>query len=572
MKLRYDKNVERLIVTKASTLEYNQMKIWLNRFVKGYKFMPAFKRGVWSGKINHFHDGQINLGLWKECFKAMVEIDHKLELENKEDFPLNRDVTLEKVTEFCKEFFKDHKITKEDGEVIDFMPYDYQIETAYKILKNRYCLGEVATSGGKSLILSIVFFYTLEHTDPDAKFLLIVPSISLVTQMSDNILEYYHGFKKYYDYYIEVEIDGKLTKFEPEDDIKTDKGIIKAKDINEKKDKIKVRKIKRDEGIRIREIMSDKPREIGGENPNVYISTYQSLSKKENWEDEFFQQFHTVAVDESHQAKSKSLINILERTFGSAYSRFGVSGTFPDDMSAEILTIQSLMGPIVNSIKAKKLQKEGRISHVKIKQIHLNHDDPTFNQNLNDIRKIPNQGARAYQLESEYIRNSDKRMDFVSKLVQKCGSNTLVLFNIIEYGTKLKDRLIQDLGDNVEVLYIDGGVKKKDRQVIFDKMEIDDDGITKVLVATYGTLSTGLSINNLHNIVFSESFKSEQRIIQSIGRGLRLKEGKDKAIIFDIIDYYVDQHQRNSFYRHGKERARMYNKHGYPFDTLKFVL
>lgn len=533
MKLRYDKNVERLIVTKASTLEYNQMKIWLNRFVKGYKFMTAYKRGVWSGKINHFHDGQINLGLWKECFKAMMEIEHKLKLENKEDFPLNRDVTLEKVTKFCQDFFKDHKITKEDGEVIDFMPYDYQIETAYKILKNRYCLGEVATSGGKSLIISIVFFYTLKYTDPDAKFLLIVPSISLVSQFYDSILEYNLGFQK--------------SEETPQNNTPID--------------------------VRIQEIMSDKPRKYSGVgDPNIYIACYQSLAKKENWEDEFFQQFHTVAVDESHSAKSKSLINILERTFGSAYSRFGVSGTFPDEMSAEILTIQSLMGPIVNSIKAKKLQKEGRISHVKIKQIHLNHDDPTFNQNLNDIRKMPNQGARAYQLESEYIRNSDKRMNFVSKLVEKCGSNTLVLFNIIEYGTKLKDRLIQDLGDNVEVLYIDGGVKKKDRQVIFDKMEIDDDDITRVLVATYGTLSTGLSINNLHNIIFTESFKSEQRIIQSIGRGLRLKEGKDKAIIFDIIDYYVDQHQRNSFYRHGKERARMYNKHGYPFDTLKFVL
>jgi len=88
----------------------------------------------------------------------------------------------------------------------------------------------------------------------------------------------------------------------------------------------------------------------------------------------------------------------------------------------------------------------------------------------------------------------------------------------------------------------------------------------------YGTLSTGVSIDNLHNIIFAESFKSEQRIIQSIGRGLRKHSTKDKAIIFDLIDYYVDQHQRNSFYRHGKERASMYRKHGYPYDTIKFVL
>jgi len=472
VKLKYDKNIERLIITEATTLEYNQMKIWLNRFVDGYKFMPAFKRGVWSGKIKHFHDGQVNLGLWKECFKGMREIGHKLEIDNKEDFPLNRDVTLEKVTHFCEVFFKNHKMKKDDGKIVDFMPYDYQIETAYKILKNRYCLGEVATSGGKSLILSIIFFYTLKYTDPNAKFLLIVPSISLVSQMTDNILEYYRGFGEYNDNYIEVEmINGDILKYEPNEYVNG--GKIMAKDLNESDGDIKkIRKILKDESIKIEEIMSDKPRKYSGQgDPNIYISCYQSLAKKENWEDEFFQQFHTIAVDESHKAKSKSLINILERTFNSAYSRFGVSGTFPTEMSAEILTIQSLLGPIVNSIKAKKLQKEGKISHVKIKQIHLNHDDPVFNKNLEDIRKIRNQGARAYQLESEYIRDSEKRMDFVSKLTKKCESNTLLLFNIIKYGEKIRDRLIEDLGDNVEVLYIDGSVKKKDRQKILDKME-----------------------------------------------------------------------------------------------------
>ncbi|CAG7580919.1 MAG: DNA helicase UvsW [uncultured marine phage] len=532
MKFKYDKDTEKLIVREASTLEYNQMKIWLSRYVKGYKFMPAFKRGVWSGKIDHFHDGQVNMGLWKECFKGLLEVGCKFELENKKDFPLNRDVTLEKVTKFCEKFFKDHKIKKKDGEVVDFMPYDYQIETAYKILNNRYCLGEVATSGGKSLILSIVFFYTLTHVEPDAKFLLIVPSISLVTQFYDNLVEYNLGFQ------------------ENDEDPQNQNPV----------------------ELRIQEIMSDKPRKYSGVgDPNVYIACYQSLAKKDNWDDEFFEQLHTVAVDEAHQCKATSLITILERTFGHAYNRFGVSGTFPDDMSAEILTIGSVLGPVVNSIKARKLQAEGKISHVKIKQIHLNHDDPDFNQTLIDVRKLPNQGARAYQLEGEYIRHSDKRMDFVSKLVQKCKSNTLVLFNIIEYGTRLKEKLIEDLDESIEILYIDGSVKKKQREEIKSKMELTD-GVTRVLVATYGTLSTGVSINNLHNIVLAESFKSEQRIIQSIGRALRLHETKDKAIIFDLIDCFTEANQRNAFYRHGKERATMYRKHGYPFDTMKFVL
>jgi superfamily II DNA or RNA helicase len=80
--------------------------------------------------------------------------------------------------------------------MIPFVPYSHQIESAYKILKNRYCMAEVATSGGKSLIISIVMFYTLKHIDKDAKFLIIVPSITLVTQFYDNIIEYNFGLNK----------------------------------------------------------------------------------------------------------------------------------------------------------------------------------------------------------------------------------------------------------------------------------------------------------------------------------------------------------------------------------------
>ena len=80
------------------------------------------------------------------------------------------------------------------GEWIPFKPYDYQIETAYKILRNRYCMAEVATSGGKSLVISIIMFYILKHLNPEAKFLIIVPSITLVTQFYENIMEYNYGF------------------------------------------------------------------------------------------------------------------------------------------------------------------------------------------------------------------------------------------------------------------------------------------------------------------------------------------------------------------------------------------
>jgi hypothetical protein len=238
MKLRYDKDKEELVVTEASRVEYHQLSLWLTRHVKGWKYQPAVKMGVWDGKKSFFRDGKINLGLWKEAMRGCKEIDVPFIVENKEDFPINRDVTLEKVQDFCKAFFKTHKM-KKDGEIVPFMPYDHQIEAAYKILKNRFCMAEVATSGGKSLIISIVMFYTLKHIDPEAKFLIIVPSITLVTQFYDDLLKNYHGENNisniYNNYYLEIELeDNTILKLKPNDKVMTkNRGEIFAKDLSD---------------------------------------------------------------------------------------------------------------------------------------------------------------------------------------------------------------------------------------------------------------------------------------------------------------------------------------------------
>ena len=280
MKFRYDKETEEIVVTSATRIEYHQVGLWLTRHVKGYRYMPAFKMGVWNGQQSYFKNGRVNLGLWKEAMRGCKEIDASFDLENKEDFPLNRDVTLEKVKNFCNEFFKDHKVKTKDGQWIPFTPYDHQVESAYKILKNRYCMAEVATSGGKSLIISIVMFYTLKNMNPDAKFLIIVPSITLVTQFYDNIVEYNFGINNL----VEMRAKNSETILS-----KTHKPC----------------------DVRVEEVMSDRPRKFSGtQNPNVYIGTYQSLEK---WPKEFFQQFHTVVTDEC--LHPDSLVHMADGSF-----------------------------------------------------------------------------------------------------------------------------------------------------------------------------------------------------------------------------------------------------------------
>lgn len=537
MKFRYDKNTEELVVSAATRIEYHQLNLWLTRHVKGYRYMPAFKMGVWNGQQTYFKNGRVNLGLWKECHRGCQEIGASFILENKEDFPINRDVTLEKVQEFCKEFFKYHKVRNKEGNWIPFMPYDHQIESAYKILKNRYCMAEVATSGGKSLIISIVIFYTLKNIDSSAKFLLIVPSITLVTQFYDNILEYNFGANKLLD--------------------------MKEK----KNDSIADPEDYQPFQLRIEEVMSDRPRKYSGtENPNIYIGTYQSLEK---WPKQFFQQFHTVACDEAHGAKSKTILSILEKTFKTAHSRFGVSGTFPADDSCEVLTIQSVLGPKITEVSAHELKEKGIISPMEIKVLIMNHNDKEFDERIGYIKKH-GMGKEALDLEKDYIHISDKRLEMIKKIVEKCDKNTLLLFHSIEYGQKILEKLTTTIQDK-NFYYIDGEVRNKQREEIKKFME-DTSNNVKVLIASFGTLSTGVSINAIFNVIFADSFKSEQIIIQSIGRALRLHEEKKTALIFDLVDVFNLEKPSNLLYRHYLEREKFYNKRKYPYKITKVNL
>lgn len=538
MKFRYDKSSEEIVVTTATRIEYHQLGLWLTRHVKGYRYMPAFKMGVWNGQQTYFKNGRINLGLWKEAMKGCKEIEASFILENKEDFPLNRDVTLEKVEEFCQDFFKFHKVKTKSGEWIPFMPYDHQIESAYKILKNRYCMAEVATSGGKSLIISIVMFYTLKHIDPKAKFLIIVPSITLVTQFYDNIIEYNWGINNL------LEMRDKKIDSIPNTEAKYTPC-----------------------ELRVEEVMSERPRKFSGaEDPNVYIGTYQSLEK---WPKQFFQQFHTVVTDEAHGAKAKTITTILQKTFGYAYSRFGVSGTFPEDDTCEILTIQSVLGPKITEVSANELKEKGIITPMDIRAVIMNHNDKEFDDRIQIIKKSGN-GKDAFELEKAYIHVSDKRLEFIKKIVDKCDSNTLLLFHTIDYGQRIFDKLQKEI-DNKEFFYIDGEVSGKKREEIKKQME-STDGKVKVLVASYGTLSTGVSINAIFNVIFADSFKSEQIIIQSIGRALRLHSDKKKANIFDLVDVFDTNNMSNILFRHFKEREKFYIKRQYPYKIIKINL
>lgn len=535
MTFKYDKENEKIILQESTRIEYHQLQLWLTRKVKGWKFNPKVKMGIWDGNISYFENGRVPLGLWKECLISANEINVPFKITNKEDFPVDRGITYEDVSNFCLDFFKGHKIKDEKtGEWKPFMPHDYQINTAFKILKNKFCIGEVATSGGKSLIISIVFFYILKNIDPNFKFLLIVPSISLVTQFYENLIEYNYGANN-----LEEIRDKKI------DFVLGNKDFLPC-------------------DLRIEEIMSESPRKwTGTKDANIYIGTYQSLI---NWPKEWFPQFNCVVVDEAHQAKASSLQKIMGRTFGHAQYRFGVSGTFPNDDTCEILTIQACTGPKVSQIEASLLVEKGSITPMNIKALLLNYNEVELNNKLKRARG-PNNGRELYEYEKKFIQKSEKKQNFIQKLVEKkCDGNTLILFHSIEYGLEVFEKVKQIIGKDVH--YIDGEVSGKKRKEIFDKMG----GVNQVLVASYGTLSTGVSINSIEYVIFADSFKSESLIIQSIGRSLRKFDGKKMATIYDLVDVLDINQKNNSFYRQFTERKSFYEKRKYPFEITTINL
>ena len=520
MKFKLNKDNSKLILTESTKGEYNQLKLYLTRKVNNYRFMKRFKLGVWDGGISYFGNpgGTIDFGLWQEIYKCCKEYGYKFIIENQEQFPRNNDILRENVQDFVSDFYKDHKTP--DGK--PFMPYEHQVDAVFQLLKHQYGLIEIATAGGKSLVFGTLLFYYLKNINSNAKFLLIVPSISLVTQFYNDLNDYNYGFN------------------------------------NDNKTPI---------DIRIDEVMSDKPRKYrdGEKIPNIYIGTYQSLEK---YPKTFFDQFEVVACDEAHTAKAITIQTILTKTFGVAKLRFGMSGSYPSDASVEILTIQSLMGPKLINISARKLIDKGLISDLKIKVIMLHHDNLKFAEGVNHIKK--SDGQRAWILEREYVHNSAKRKNFIKNLTDKFKSNSLILFHTITYGTELYN-YIKDNCIGKDVFYIDGTTSTEKREYIKKKLE-DTSGNPKILLASFGVFSVGVSVKAITNIIFADSYKEPKIIRQAIGRGLRLHKEKTKLIVFDLVDIFHPDYKTILWKQYESRRDEVYKKQQYPYDELKIKL
>lgn len=492
-------------------LEKKQLELSLTKKIHNHFFHPLVKKKIWDGSICFIHKKgslwQVPIGLWREILDMGEKYQIKIEINDLNNL-IFHDVTLDEFTKWAFEFFNGS----------DKPPRDYQIETAWKIIRFRYSVSEVATSSGKTLISFMVFAWLKQHGHI-RKFLMVVPSTNLVFQGSDDFIDY---------------------------------GIDK---------------------------LGSKIQQIGGgskirEGCDVIIGTFQSLVKQDP---EFFEEVDLVFTDEAHHNNSISIKKIMSNCMSSKW-RFGLTGTLTKKGTADYLTIQQFLGPLIVEIPPSFLFENNYATPVEIKVVQMDWLDQEYKDKLAELKEnnknTPTEnkieGNEFYNIERKLVIESRKRLNFVVDFIGKTSKNSLVLFQSVkdEYGKQIWN-LLREKNSDKEIFYVDGDTNENLREEFKSRM---GSGANKILVSTYGTFSTGISINNLHNIFLVESYKSEVLIKQSLGRGMRKMEGKEKVVVIDFVDDFSTPKYQNYLMKHSEARIQIYRNESFIYKIFKVKL
>lgn len=296
-----------------------------------------------------------------------------------------------------------------------------------------------------------------------------------------------------------------------------------------------------------------------GQNKNtdlpVVISTWQSLYKEQK---NYFQQFDVVIGDEAHGFKANSLTGILNKMPHCAF-RIGTTGTL-DGLKTHKLVLEGIFGAVHRVTSTKKLIDNKQLADLEIQCLIMQYPD--------EVKK--NTRSFTYQEEMDWLVTHPARNKFIRNLTLAQTGNTLVLFQYVEkHGIPLHELIAAKAADGRKVFLVHGGTETADREAIRAITEKEDNAI---IVASYGTFSTGINIRNLHNIVFASPSKSRIRNLQSIGRGLRTSDSKDRCKLFDIGDDLSYKSKKNFTLLHMAERIRIYNDEQFDYKLTKVQL
>ena len=295
---------------------------------------------------------------------------------------------------------------------------------------------------------------------------------------------------------------------------------------------------------------------------DIVITTWQSLNNGKNkMPKQWYSQFGVVFGDEAHGCKATSLIQILSSLETCRY-RFGCTGTL-DGQALNEATIEGLFGPQYRSTTTVQLMEDGYVAKLKIKCMILKYPEDIKKQ----FHTTVNKKKKTYQEEIDYLVNNEKRNKFLKNLTLSLKGNKLLFFRIIDHG-KLLHTAISSVSSH-NVFYIDGSVSGVDRESIRHAIEDEENA---VLIASLGTTSTGVSINKLHHMIAASPSKSKIKVLQSIGRMLRMHAEKEEAVLYDIVDDLSYKSQMNFTLNHFMERCKIYDAEKFQYEIYNVRL
>ena len=302
-----------------------------------------------------------------------------------------------------------------------------------------------------------------------------------------------------------------------------------------------------DVGSFCHKIYAGKERETDSQ---VIITTWQSIYKLPR---KYFERFSVVVGDEAHQFKSKSLISIMTKLDNAKY-RYGFTGTL-DGTQTHKWVLEGLFGPSYKIIKTDELMKKGHVATLDINVLLLKHPPNKFEN---------------FEEEVQYIITHNRRNNFIKNLALDLKGNTLILFARVEgHGLPLYELINKNKSPNQKVFFVHGGVDAQEREQVREITEREENAI---IIASYGTFSTGINIKRLYNVIFASPSKSRIRNLQSIGRVLRKGNKKTSATLYDIADDISYKSRRNYTLNHLIERIKVYNEENFNYDIVNIPL
>tara|TARA_Y100000994_G_scaffold102755_1_gene84625 strand:- start:750 stop:1721 length:972 start_codon:yes stop_codon:yes gene_type:complete len=283
---------------------------------------------------------------------------------------------------------------------------------------------------------------------------------------------------------------------------------------------------------------------------DIVISTWQSIYK---YPKKWFEEFDVVYGDEAHLFKAKSLMTLMDKCTNARF-RIGTTGTL-DGTKTHRLVLEGVFGKVYKVTTTKKLMDKKELAELKIVCMLIEYTD----EERKLVSKMP------YKEEMDYLVGHAGRNDIISKLTVAQKGNSLLLYQYVEkHGQVLYDIISKKTDRPVHFVF--GGTETEQREKIRALTEKSDNTI---IIASYGTFSTGINIRNLNNIIFASPSKSRIRNLQSIGRGLRKSEVKTKCNLFDIGDDLSWRERKNYTLNHLLERIKMYNEESFDYKVVK---